>query len=133
MVRELQLRFAKRTVVKLKGSMPLGGDEVAAVMLQMFGVHDEASFNRLPRACRHHIVVSAMQHTAGLRFGHFIFRNYRKCDLAWNRLGATLLTDWQRYPGRASAAIAFHFHPKWHCFRYHVDDRTTLTAAGILQ
>ena len=133
MVRQLQLQYATRVVTRLKGSTPLGNDAVSAI-LDLFAVRGEASFNRLPHACRHHIVASVMQHTAGLRFGHFIFRSYSKADLSWSRLGATLLTNWQRYPGRSPAAISFSFQPKWECFRYSVGaSGVRLTAANILK
>ena len=131
MVRELQLQYAQHAVTKLKGSSPLGCLSMTA-MLRMFTVTSESSFNRLPRACRHHIAVSAMQHTAGLRFGHFIFRLYRKIDLTWNRLGAKLLTNWQRYPGKTCAAIVFPFKPRWQCFEYK-HSCGSITAADLLQ
>ena len=133
MVRELQLRHARSATPKLAGSTPLGGEEIST-MLRMFAVSNKISFCRLPHACRHHIAVSAMQHTAGLRFGHFIFRNYTKAALIWTSLGATLLTNWQRYPGKSCAAIVFPFKPRWRCFKYVYNARGNfITAADILR
>ena len=54
---------------------PLGCQAVS-LLLSAFGVHDRRSFLRLSRANRHHLVLSAMQHTAAMRFGHFPARAY---------------------------------------------------------
>ena len=132
MVRQLQLQQAPRSTNRLKGSTPLGVEEVSA-MLQMFAIAHEASFNRLPRACRHHVVATLMQHSAGLRFGHFIFREYTSSKLIWNTLGATLLTNWQRYPGKSTAAITFRFEPRWDCFYYDTGNNRHITAADVLR
>ena len=132
MVRQLQIDHATRAITKLKGSTPIGSDVVTSI-LQAFSIHHEASFARLPRACRHHVVACLMQHTAGLRFGHFIYRSYTNADLSWNRLGATLLSNWQRYPGKSAAAITFRFRPKWQCFIYPANDDVSITAAKLLQ
>ena len=132
MVRQLQIDHATRAVTKLKGSTPIGSDVVTSIV-QAFSIHHAASFAKLPRACRHHVLACLMQDTAGLRFGHFIYRSYTNADLSWNQLGATLLSNWQRYPGKSAAAITFRFRPKWQCFSYPAKNSVNITAAKLLQ
>ena len=57
-------------------STPLAKGAVE-LLLSAFRVFNETQFRRLRREDRHHLVASVMQHTKGLRFGHFLARDYK--------------------------------------------------------
>ena len=90
MKREIALYYrAKKgiagTTYDVDHSTPLGQSSVE-LMLSALGVVSEEAFRALQRADRHHIWASLVQHTVGMRFGHFLARDYRQvptfyCDI----------------------------------------------------
>ena len=143
MKREISLRYsaehgADGATFDVKQSTPLGNGTVALV-LSAFSMASKRSFRRLRRADRHHIVASMMQHTCGMRFGHFLSREYRVTSFFQDANGSfRLLTDWHRYSGQRTYCLEFDVLPRWACLRYVVSARdgstiTTLTAATVMQ
>ena len=101
-------------------STPVGASSISLI-LSHFQVVDERSFLRLSRANRHHIAVSMMQHTCGMRFGHFMWRKYTVASFPCDLYGTyRLLTDWHRYSGQRSYCLEFAREPRWPCLRYAV-------------
>ena len=81
MKRKISLRYrsehpANGATFGVKRATSIGASSVS-LLLSHFQVYDQVSFLRLPRRHRHHLVVSMMQHTCGMRFGYFMWRNYR--------------------------------------------------------
>ena len=109
------------------------------LLLSAFGVFGEVHFGRLQRADRHHLVASVLQHTKGLRFGHFLARDYTVNSFVLGGDGAyRLTTDWHRYQGQRRYVLEFASAPRWGCLRYDVRRRdltiaATLTAADLLK
>jgi len=109
------------------------------LILSAFGVFDEAHFRRLKREDRHHLAGSAMQHTKGLRFGHFLYRDYKVASFVLGADGTyRLSTDWHRYQGQRRYVLEFASQPRWNCLRYEVRHsdltvKATVTAADILR
>ena len=118
-------------------SAPLGCD-VIELFLSAFQVFDKRLFRNLSRADRHHLVASVMQHTSGMRFGHFIYRSYRLESFVLGADGSfRLTTDWHRYQGQRRYVLEFASRPRWPCLQYNVRRQdlsiaATLTAADIL-
>ena len=74
-------------------STPLEGRSVGLI-LSALQVFDEKSFNALTRKHRHHLAITPMQHTKGMRFGHFIARRYTTKSFTRNVEGCSrLYTD----------------------------------------
>ena len=118
---------------------PLGFRAVALI-LSAFQIHDQASFLRLSRLNRHHVVLTVMQHSAAMRFGHFPARGYMLRHFTIDdRLGdVTMITDWHRYAGRRRYRLHFPAVPEETCRWYPVRDRSNkvvvhLTAAQVLK
>ena len=80
-----------------------------------------------------------MQHTKGLRFGYFLWRNYTIDSFVLGADGTyRLSTDWHRYQGQRRYVLQFAAQPRWNCLRYSVcrPDRSviaSLTAADIIR
>ena len=72
-------------------SAPLGCDAVE-LLLAAFQVFDKSQFQRMARMDRHHLVATVMQHTAGMRFGHFLYRRYRLSSFVLGADGSFRLT-----------------------------------------
>ena len=73
---------------------PLGFRSVSLI-LSAFKVYDRTSFLQLSRQNRHHVVLTVMQHSAAMRFGHFPARAYKLRHFSVDdRLGdVTMVTD----------------------------------------
>ena len=142
MKREISLRYRAAhpngATFNVKRATPIGANSVS-LLLSHFQVVDQASFLRLPRRHRHHLVVSMMQHTCGMRFGHFMWRNYRVSAFTKDLHGTfRLLTDWHRYSGQRSYCLEFALVPRWPCLRYPVFDesgghKASLVTAQVMQ
>lgn len=143
MKREISLRYRSKhgaggATFDVKRSTPLGAQSVS-LLLSHFRVYDEASFLQVPRLHRHHLVVSMMQHTCGMRFGHFLWRQYRVTSFVKDVHGTfRLTTDWHRYSGRRSYCLEFARTPRWPCLRYAVCDaagvhKASLVTAQVMQ
>ena len=137
MIRQLQLEYsAKEASGSTGGSMPVGNAVITA-MLRTFQAYFRGNFLALSRANRHHLVMCAMQHTAALRFGHFVHKRFRVKDITWLADGsAQLVTDWQRYPGKPPSTLRFPSRPHWRCQMYRPKDRVNvwdITASTLLQ
>ena len=83
MKREISLRYrpahpANGATFNVKRATPIGARSIS-LLLSHFQVYDKRSFLRLKRYRyhRHHLVVSMMPHTCGMRFGHFLWKDYR--------------------------------------------------------
>ena len=102
---------------------PLGRRGVS-MMLSAFRVSSETRFNGLARANRHHLAASVMQHTGGMRFGHFRDRDYNvDCFIVDAADGSIrLVTDWSRYSGRRQFCIEFPASPRFAAKWYEVYD-----------
>ena len=143
MKREIALRYRMRNHTKgavhdVRRATPVGAQSVS-LLLSYFRVYDEASFLRLPREHRHNVVISMMQHTCGMRFGHFLWRNYRVSAFTKDMHGTfRLVTDWHRYSGQRSYCLEFGHVPRWPCLRYAVFDaagthRASLVTAQVMK
>ena len=143
MKREISLRYrakmgAAGVTYHVARSTPIGAQSVS-LLLSHFQVYDEPAFLRLERLHRHHLVVSMMQHTCGMRFGHFLWRRYRKSAFVEDRHGTfRLVTDWHRYSGQRSYCLEFAKVPRWPCLRYAVYDakgvhRASLVTAQVMR
>ena len=123
MKREISLLHAQKggdATFDVTRSTPLGAASIS-LLLSHFKVYDQASFLRLSRRDRHHLVVAMMQHTCGMRFGHFLARKYRTSSFATDLHGTfRLVTDWHRYSGQRSYCLEFAMVPRWPCLRYAV-------------
>ena len=130
---------AGTTYVDVERCTPIGVRGVNLI-LSSYAITSRARFEGLRRADRHHIVATVMQHTAGMRFGQFITRDYTldafledPSDMSFR-----LITDYNRYRGR-QFAIEFLAAPRWACMWYEVRSpvgggvRYTLTAATIMR
>ena len=141
MKRELSLRYCDKhgtATFDVKRSTPLGNASVS-LLLSAFHVWCEKAFLRLVRVDRHNIAVSTMQHTAGMRFGHFLSREYLISAFTQDaNRSFRLLTDWHRYSGQRTYCLEFDVLPRWACLRYqvHAPDgtlRATITEANVMQ
>ena len=96
------------------------GCAMVSLLFSAFGVVDKASFQTCPRAVRHNLWCNAMQHTRGMRFGHFIYRSYvmDSFDIDARDGTARLVTDWHRYSGKSRYCLKFAVFPKWSCMLY---------------
>lgn len=90
------------------------------LILNAFAVSDEDSFLMLSRANRHHIAACVMQHTAGMRFGHFPARAYTREMFVRDAADGSyrLMTDWHRFPGRRRFCLLFPAFPEHDCMWY---------------
>ena len=117
---------------------PLGKWAVE-LLFAAFGVISRLRFTALPRRDKHHLACCVLQHTQGMRFGHFIAKQYTVGDFCVDaRDGSmTLVTDWHRYSGRAMYRLTFATFPvcsaQWYSLRDatgHVVDK--VSAATVL-
>ena len=137
MKREISIRYraehgARGATFDVKRSTPIGAQSVS-LLLSHFQVGDEQSFLRVPRLHRHHLVVSMMQHTCGMRFGHFLWRKYRVSSFKKDAHGTfRLITDWHRYSGQRSYCLEFARTPRWPCLRYAVYDAAGVHKASVV-
>ena len=141
MKKEIAIRFVSRhgvdgTAPDVKRTTPLGTDSVA-LLLSAFEAYSRRNFLRLKRRHRHHLVGCVLQHTCGMRFGHFS-RRYRMSAFVLGADGAyRLITDWHRYSGQRRYCLVFATAPRWDCLQYSLRraDGTvyaTVTAAQLL-
>ena len=137
MKREISLRYRIEhpqdgATFDVKRSTPFGAQSVS-LLLSYFQIVDEESFLRLPRYHRHHMVMSMMQHTCGMRFGHFLWRDYRVSSFSKDLHGTyRLVTDWHRYSGQRSYCLEFAQTPRWPCLRYAVFDAAGVHVASLV-
>ena len=116
----------------VRRSTPIGSQSIS-LLLSYFQIYNEAAFLDLPRLHRHHLFISMMQHTCGMRFGHFLSRSYRVSSFVKDRYGTfRLVTDWHRYSGRRSYCLEFARTPRWPCLHYHVYDASGVHKASIV-
>ena len=101
---------------------PLGKWTVA-LLLSAFGATDKAKFAALSRLNRHHLACNVMQHSEGMRFGHFLYRQYTIDDFIVDGRDGTLrlTTDWHRYAGTSLYCLSFRSFPacnaRWYSIR----------------
>ena len=81
MKREISLYYCAKkgsagATYDVEHSTPLGKSSVE-LMLSALAVVSEAAFRALSREDRHNVWASMAQHTVGMRFGHFLARDYR--------------------------------------------------------
>ena len=113
-------------------STPLGAASIS-LLLSHFRVYDEPSFLRLSRCDRHHVATAMMQHTCGMRFGHFLSRQYRTSAFVRDAYGTfRLATDWHRYSGRRSYCLEFARVPRWPCLKYVVRSPEGVHVASLV-
>ena len=119
-------------------STPLGFHMVE-LMLSALRLYNFRAFDSLQHFDRHQVVASLLQHSAGMRFGHFAARMYEISAFAWSSASSefVLSTDWHRYSGVHRYAIRFPAQPRRRALRYNVytqDGKVvcTLTAAKVL-
>ena len=100
---------------------PVGRRSISMI-LSAFRLTSEERFNELCRKDRHHIADSVMQHTGGMRFGHFPDRQYPLDAFAVDAVDATLrlVTDWSRYAGRRQYCIEFPAAPRFRSMWYEI-------------
>ena len=141
MKREISLRYRDEhgiSTFDVKQSASLGRDTIS-LLLSAFQMWSKLTFLRLGRADRHHIVASMMQHTCGMRFGHFLSREYRVTAFVQDaNQSFRLMTDWHRYSGQRTYCLEFDVLPRWACLRYPVyaqdgTHRAYLTAADVMR
>ena len=98
---------------------PLGSASVS-LLFSACAVLDKESFQACSRVVRHNLWCSAMQHSRGMRYGHFIFRSYVISDFVVDGRDNTLRlsTDWHRYAGTSRYCLQFSSFPKWSCLYY---------------
>ena len=86
---------------------PLAKGDVSLI-LSGFSVRSFSYFRKLSRYNRHHVVASVLQHSQGLRFGHFPARMYTWQAFVWSATKREfhLVTDWHRYSG----THRYHLH-----------------------
>jgi hypothetical protein len=128
---ELLLKSVQRSTPLDKGAVEL--------TLATLEVTSEEKFARLGRVDRHNAVLTAVQHTAGMRFGHFVARKYTDASFRKDADGSRhLISDWGRFPSVRRFCIDFLARPRYRCQVYLVRNAdgsvaATLTAATLLQ
>ena len=110
-----------------------------SMLLSAFRLSSETRFNELSRKDRHHMACGVMQHTGGMRFGHFRDRDYRLDSFTTDPVDGSmrLVTDWSRYSGRRQFCIEFPASPRFAGMWYEVyapngDVIDTYAAATLL-
>ena len=111
---------------------------VTSQLLSSIGVSSRSAFLLRRRATRHNAVTAIMQQSRGLRFGHFIGRQYTASSFTIRRdKSFRLRTTWGRYPGMSVFTIDFLRNPEWEFQSYRVQrpDGTVvyITAAQVMQ
>ena len=97
------------------------------------------SFSALSRRSRHNLVATVLQHSAAMRFGHFVARVYSRTHFVWSasQQAFSLTTDWHRYSGVHRYCLRFPVRPTRRELLYYVrdgDGKTlkVLSAATVL-
>ena len=109
------------------------------LLLSAFQIFDEDAFLRRSREDRHNVMLSAVQYTAGVRFGHFLARQFTEASFRKRPNGSYhLVSDWSRYPSARRYCLDFLAVPRYSCqlFRVRRTDGSigaTLTAATLLK
>ena len=90
---------------------PLLDKRCVEILFSCLCATSRAGFAGLRRAHRHYLAASIMQHAEGMRFGHFIYRQYKIADFQVDGRDGTLriMADWHRFSGRGSGALLFIF------------------------
>lgn len=131
---EVQEDRIERDVVR---ATPLAKRAVELI-LSSLQVWSERNFLRLSRADRHHVLASAIQYTAGMRFGHFLARAYNLASFQHDDDGSWhLRTNFTRRPKGRMFRLDFLAKPRHACqvFRVRRPDGSvaaSLTAATLL-
>ena len=109
------------------------------LVLSAFGVRSETAFNKLSRVDRHNVAITPLQHTAGMRFGHFIARSYAVDSFVCDMDGSYhLISDWSRIAEGTKFCLLFAASPRYLCQVYEVSSASgepavTVTAADVLR
>lgn len=115
------------------------GQGAVELILSSLQVRSEAAFNGLSREDRHQVAITPMSHTAGMRFGHFLYRSYSVHSFVRGRGGSFhLVTDWSRYSDGTKFCLRFDASPRYACHRYKVSSPSgasdvVVTAADLLR
>ena len=117
---------------------PLGKYSVS-LLLSAYRVVSRERFEALPRQHRHHLFASVVQHAKAMRYGHFIYRQYKLQQFLRDETDSsfTLFTDWHRYSGRERYCLKFSAFPKEDFLWYELRDpdgtiRDTIAAATLM-
>ena len=95
------------------------GNGAVSLILSTLQVRSEAAFNRLSRVDRFNVAITPLMHTAGMRFGHFLYRAYSVHSFVPGRGGAYhLVTDWSRFQEGTRFCLQFPAAPRYQCQRY---------------
>lgn len=99
------------------------------IILTALKIFSRKSFMAKSRFTRMHVVGSVMQHSRGMRFGHFIARMYTWQAFLWShgKQSYTLVTDWHRYSGKHRYFLSFPVKPKLLALRYVLHPTPTST------
>ena len=115
------------------------GQRTVSLLLSAFAIKDRQSFQRSSHRNRHHIVLTVMQHSAAMRFGHFPAKGYTTQCFQIDECvdDIVLVTDWHRYAGRRRYRLYFPSVPEEACRWYSIHDKkgevlVHLSAAVIL-
>ena len=113
--------------------------ESVELLLSAFQIFDEEAFLRRSRTDRHNVVLSAVQYTAGVRFGHFLARQFTEASFRKRPDGSFhLVSDWSRYPSARRYCLDFLAVPRFSCQRFRVrrpdgSIAASVTAATLLR
>ena len=114
------------------------GKRTVGDIMSAYHAFSKAAFRVLPRIVRHNLVLNAVSHTGGMRYGHFPDRDYSIDAFVRDAEGSyRLITDWHRYAGRRMYCIEFPAVPRYDAQIYELrwpDGSVfdTITAATIL-
>ena len=138
MRKQLHINYKSKSSGAEASCVPLENESVA-MMLSAYRVTDEQAFLALPRQARHHLMASLLQHTAAMRFGHFVDRNYTVSDFKRAPVDGAyrLFTSWSRYTAKRKYCLICPRHPKRAGKVYVVksqsgEELASLTAAEVL-
>ena len=115
------------------------GNIIICLIVTALQVFSHTDYMKLSRYSKHQFVGCFLQHTCGMRFGHFAARMYTCYMFVWSAADRAfgLMTDWHRYSGRYRYFLKFPMFPKLRCLRYVVypspGKRVELTAAKVLR
>ena len=115
------------------------GNGAVSLILSTLQVRSESAFNQLSRVDRFNVAISPLMHTAGMRFGHFLYRSYSVHSFVRGRGGSFhLVTDWSRFQEGTKFCLQFPAAPRYQCQRYVVAGvrgapNVTVTAAEVMR
>ena len=115
------------------------GNIIICLIVTALGVFSAKDYMRLSRYSKHHLLCCFLQHTCGMRFGHFAARMYTIYMFVWSAADKAfgLMTDWHRYSGRYRYFLRFPMFPRLQCLRYVVYPEpgkpVVLTAAKVMR